>query len=186
MAQVNLKPAGLLGMDTEQRDGNYRFYAWINDRFHEKLVDEGDPATDDTKEMNYGFGFSFDQIITDVFGVFTRFGWQRPDIIPVDESSTIECLWSLGAQARGKYWNREDDVLAFAVGQVFPSKEYEDAGNPGSGEGHVEAYYNYKVNEHLSISPDIQLIWYPNGVNKSSEGDNDLIVVYGIRGQVDF
>ena len=81
---------------------------------------------------------------------------------------------------------REDDVLAFAIGQVFPSEEYKDAGNPGKGEGHIEAYYKLQVNKCLAISPDIQLIWNPNGVGKSSEGDNDTIFVYGMRAYLEF
>ncbi|MCK4463991.1 MAG: carbohydrate porin, partial [Candidatus Omnitrophica bacterium] len=188
-AQVNLKPAELFdNIDPDQWSGNYRFYSWINDRDHTKLVDEGDPATDDYKEMNYGFGISCDQMMTDVFGIFGRFGWQRPNIILVDDSATLECAWSAGAQMSGYYWNREDDVLAFAIGQAFPSEEWDDASstNYAAGEGHIEAYYKCQINECLAISPDIQLIWHPNGVRKSSEGDDDTIFVYGIRGQIDF
>jgi len=195
MAQVNLKPADLLGYDPERWGGNYRFYGWINDQHHEKLVDEGDPATDDTKEANYGFGISCDQMVTDVFGVFGRFGWQRPDILPagvtvadIAGNPTLEWTWSAGAQITGTYWNREDDVFCFAIGQVFPSDEWDDASSDtyGRGEGHIEAYYKCQVNECLAISPDCQVIWNPNGVGKASEGDDDTIFVYGVRGQVDF
>jgi len=194
-AQVNVKPAELLGADAEQWGGNYRFYAWINDRFHEKLIDENDPATDDTKEMSYGFGISCDQMVTDVFGIFGSFAWQRPDILPagataatVADNPTLEWSWSAGAQMAGLYWNREDDVLGFAVGQVFPSEEWDDASSDayGAGEGHIEAYYKCQLNECLAISPDIQIIWHPNGVRKESEGDDDTIFVYGVRAQVDF
>lgn len=86
----------------------------------------------------------------------------------------------------GKYWNRADDVLAFAVGQVFPSKEYKDAGNGGVAEGHFEAYYNLKLTKNLAISPDIQLIWNPRGVSESYQGYKNTIFVYGVRGQLDF
>ena len=187
-AQVNFKPAELLGIDAEEWSGNYRFYTWINDQHHTKLVDEGDPVTEDYKEMNYGFGISLDQMITGVFGIFGRFGWQRPYIIPADGSATLKWTWSTGAQMTGSYWNREDDVLAFAIGQVFPSNEWDDASsdNYGAGEGHIEAYYKCQLNECLAISPDIQFIWHPNGVRKSSEGDDDVIFVYGARGQIDF
>ncbi|MFH1594317.1 MAG: carbohydrate porin [Candidatus Omnitrophota bacterium] len=193
MAQVNLKLADLLGYDPEQFGGNYRFYTWINDRFHEKLVDEGGFATDDCKEMNYGFGISCDQMITDVFGIFGRYGWQRPDIMPVDAAAgtppdiaTIEYAWSSGIRISGKYWNRNDDILAFAIGQAFSGDEYDDAGGGGSAEGHIETYYSLKLNECLTVSPDFQVIWDPNGISKPSEGDDDTIFVYGMRGQIDF
>jgi len=186
MAQINARPAELLNMDSELWNGNYRFYGWINDQFHTELVDPGDTASAD--KVNYGFGASFDQMVTDIFGLFGRFGWQRPDMIPVDGSATIEWAWSAGAQMSGSYWNRKEDILAFAIGQAFPSDEYDDAStdNYGHGEGHIEAYYSVKLNDHLTISPDIQAIWNPNGVSKSSEGDKDTIFVYGMRGQVDF
>ena len=188
MGQINLKPTTLLNMNGEQWDGNYRFYAWINDQFHAKLVNEGQPESEDTKEMNYGFGLSCDQMIADVFGVFGRFGWQRPDIALVDGSATIETSWSVGAQMTGKYWMREYDAFGLAIGQVFVSEEWKDSSddNHGAGEGHIEAYYRCQLNKCLAISPDFQVIWNPDGVNKSSEGDNDTIFVYGVRGRVNF
>jgi len=189
MAQVNFKPVELFGnVDKNQWGGNYRFYTWINDQNHEKLVKEAETASDKTKELNWGFGLSCDQKVTDVFGIFGRFGWQRPDIAMVDGSATLEWTWSVGTQMTGTYWNRENDVLAFAIGQVFPSKKWKDASsdNYGAGEGHIETYYKCQLNDCLAISPDLQVIWNPNGVDKSSQGDNDTIFVYGVRAQVDF
>ena len=188
MAQLSIKTAELLGMDKEKWSGNCRFYTWVNDRNHLKLVNEGDEATTDTKELNYGFGLSADQMITDVFGVFTRFGWQRPNITLVSGDPTLEWSWSAGAQMTGKYWVREDDVLGFAIGQDFPSEEWKDSSsdNYGAAEGHIEAYYRAQLNQHLAVSPDIQIIWNPNGVSESYGGDNDTIFVYGARAQVDF
>lgn len=193
MAQANFKPAALFELDEGMWDGNYRFYWWINDRFHTKLVSQDETVFSDNKEINYGLGISCDQMLTDTFGVFGRYGWQRPDLIPAGTDSatppataTIEHAWSAGAQMTGKYWWRENDVLAFAIGQVFPSKKYKDSGGGGSAEGHIEAYYKCQLNKCIAISPDIQLIWNPNGINKSSEGDEDAIFVYGVRGQIDF
>lgn len=194
-AQLNFKPGMIFGIDEEKWDGNYRFYFWANDRRHEKLVDEGDPATDNTKKINYGLGISCDQMLTNVFGVFGRFGWQRPDILPagitaadVADNPTLEWTWSVGTQMTGQYWSRPDDVIGFAIGQIFPSNEWNDASSDtyGRGEGHIESYYKCQLNECLSISPDFQIIWNPYGVGKSSEGDNDTIFVYGMRGQLDF
>ena len=89
-------------------------------------------------------------------------------------------------QVNGKIWYREDDVLAFAVGQAMPSSQYKDAGNGGAPEGHFEAYYKIKVTKNLALSPDIQYIWNPRGVNQSYQGYEHSIFVYGMRGQLDF
>ncbi len=187
IGQVNLRPATLFGADPEQYEGNYRFYGWVNDRFHTKLTELGQAESSDNKEINYGFGLTWDQMVTDVFGFFTRCGWQRPDLIPADGGPTVEWMWSAGAQMTGKYWNREEDVIAVAVGQLFPSEEYKRAADAGFAEGHFEAYYRCQLNPYLGISPDFQVIWNPNGIGKSSpQGDHQTIFVYGARAHLDF
>ena len=72
------------------------------------------------------------------------------------------------------------------MGQVFPGNKYHQAGHPAAGEGHVELYYNFALNEYIHISPDLQLVWNPNGVSKKSDGDNDAIFISGIRARMDF
>ena len=86
----------------------------------------------------------------------------------------------------GTYWNRDEDIVAIAVGQNIPGKDYGDAGNPHDNETQLETYYAFKVNDHLTLSPDLQVIWSPNGVGSENEGDNDTIFVYGARAQVGF
>lgn len=51
-------------------------------------------------------------------------------------------------------------------------------------EEHLEAYYSFKVNDHLTLSPDFQVIWDPYG-GDATNGDK-AIVVGGLRTQVDF
>jgi len=179
--QLNLKPASFFDWDPDEWQGNYRFYMWLNARKHAKLVDEGEPPSIDTKLANYGFGISFDQMATDVFGLFCRLGAQRPDLIPTRGGATIVLAWLGGIQMTGKYWQREEDVVSFGIGQVVPSKEYIDAGNPGKPEGHIETYYRCQINKSLQIGPDFQLIWNPDGV-----GGEDLIFTYGFKTRVVF
>lgn len=183
VGEIAIKPDVLLKLDHEQWGGDYRFYGWVNTRNHAKLVDEGDaPST--AKEANFGFGISFNQALTDIYGMFCRFGWQRPDLIPAPggpTDATFEWSWSAGAQMIGKYWGRDKDVVAFAVGQIVPSREYKDAGNPASAEGHIETYYRCQLNEHLGITPAVQLIWNPDGVS-----DGNVIFVYGGRAYINF
>ncbi|HNX91033.1 MAG TPA: carbohydrate porin [Candidatus Omnitrophota bacterium] len=185
--QINFKPHELMGWDGDQWEGNYRVYWWMNDMKHIKYVGAGEEAATETSESNYGFGLTCDQKITEVYGVFGRFGWQRPDVAPVTGSPLLYLHWSVGAQMTGTYWKRDDDVLALAVGQAVPSKQYETSGPYGGyAETHLETYYNIKINKHLYIAPDFQWIWRPYGVGRSDQGDGDTIFVYGVRGQIVF
>ena len=180
IAQGNIKPSALIGADPVKWGGNYRFYGWVNDRDHLKYVEAGQMQGNESY-INYGLGLSFDQIVANAFDLFGRFGWERPDIIPVSGSATVEWAWSGGIQVSGKYWARAEDHIAVAVGQDFVSKEYKDAGNPGSNEGHIEAYYSWRLNRCLTISPDLQLIWNPNGVSKAWQGNSEPVFVYSTR-----
>ncbi|MGD2279059.1 MAG: carbohydrate porin [Candidatus Omnitrophota bacterium] len=174
--QVNFMPAKAFGYDEEMWGGNYRVYFWYNGTDHVRLKDE-----EKRKDRNYGFGLSWDQMITDVYGLFGRFGWQEPRV------SALEFHWSLGGQMTGKFWGRPEDIVAVGVGQAIPGKPYGDAGNPNNSETHLETYYAFKVNEYLTISPDFQWIWRPDGVGKKNVTESgDTIFVYGARGQVGF
>ncbi|MFH1846229.1 MAG: carbohydrate porin [Candidatus Omnitrophota bacterium] len=174
-AQFNFMPAEFFDYDGDKWGGNYRAYLWYNGGDHAELVN-----TEKTKARNYGFGLSFDQKITEIYGVFARVGWQDPEV------SNIEYNWSTGAQMTGEYWNREEDVFAIAIGQAISGKKYGDAGNPNNSETHIETYYAFKINDNLTLSPDFQIIWNPNGVSSDKDGDDDTIFVYGVRGQVGF
>lgn len=85
----------------------------------------------------------------------------------------------------GKYWNREEDILAVAVGQAIPGKEYRCMNEFNESETHLEAYYSFKVNDHLTLTPDMQIIWEPNGGGTALGEDSGAIFVYGIRGHID-
>ena len=164
IAQINLKP-NLLG-----RKGHYRIYGWYDDSNHTKWADPGT-----TTQPNFGFGTSCDQRLCDYLTWFGRFGWEDPDV------SIIEWAWSTGFQVDGMPWGRDSDHLGIAVGMDVPGGDYDNViGNRGDPEGHLEIYYNIYLNDHLSISPDYQLIWNPNG------SGNDPINIFGVRGQIDF
>ena len=174
-AQVNFMPAKAFKYDEEMWEGNYRTYLWYNGAPHMRIN-----STTSTKRYNIGMGVSCDQKITDTYGIFGRFGWQDPDV------NDLEWHWSFGGQMTGSCWGRHDDVLGAAVGQAVPGTKFNDLAPAHTSETHVELYYSYRVNRHLTLSPDLQWIWDPNGVGKSSLGDNETIFVYGFRGQVDF
>ncbi len=186
--QITFMPEKAFGWE-EKWSGNYRVYWWFNGLDHAKLVDQGEPSSDQVKERNMGVGLSFDQKMGDIFGIFSRFGFQRGDIAMAGTNpNTAACaaFWTAGIQATGESWKRPDDVIACSLGQIFPDKKYKDAGNGGAAEGHAEVYYRFQLNSNIAISPDFQFIWNPNGISHSYQGDNDLIFVYGVRGQLDF
>lgn len=175
--QLNLKPKLF------NRSGNYRFLGWTNDRQHTKWDD-----STVTKGEGYGFGISFDQELTDNLGAFLRYGWQDPEqrLNGLDDDFSLEHSWSTGLQLKGSIWGKDDDVFAIAYGQAIPSDDYKNAGTNlnAHSEDHLEAYYSFKVNDHLTLSPDVQVIWDPYG-GDATNGD-DTITVFGLRGQVDF
>jgi hypothetical protein len=173
--QLNFKP------NLFNRPGNYRVYGWINDKDHIKWSNSSK-----NKESNYGFGLSFDQELNNLVGVFARYGWQNPKVYASGADFSLEQSWSVGVQFKGSFWDRENDVFGLAFGQVIPSDDYKAAGTnlKADPENHLEAYYNFQVNDHLSISPDIQIIW--NSYGGDAAGGDKTIVVGGIRSQVDF
>jgi carbohydrate-selective porin OprB len=172
--QLNLKPKLFA------RGGNYRVLVWRNNTAHTKWADA---ARD--KENSYGWGFSFDQELTDVLGIFLRYGWQDQDVFTNGSSFSLKRFWSFGPQFSGALWGRSDDYLGLGFGQITPSEKYKAASAVlAKTESHLECYYSYKFNEHLTISPDLHLIWKPYGKD-ASNGDG-TIAVMGLRGQMDF
>ncbi len=179
--------------------GNYRFLGWQNRAHHTKWLD-----IERQKEHTYGFALSFDQKAHEIVTLFARYGWQDPEVFNPDIMASgdfnysLEHSWSAGLQIEGKPWHREKDIIAFAVGQAIPSDDYKKSGESidpdtgevitsawrGENEGHLEAYYRIHINDHLSISPDIQYIWNPFG--KDIVDDTNGIFVGGMRAQVDF
>lgn len=174
-SQINFKPKFF------NQEGNYRILGWLNDRNHTKWLD-----TTKDKEKGYGFGISFDQELTDEIGAFLRYGWQSPKVYLTGTSFSLEQAWSTGLQIKGSLWNRENDILGLAVGEAIPSDDYKKADSTRNArkEGHFEAYYNIHINEHLHLSPDLQVIWNPYGDDVANK--KDTITVFGLRGQVDF
>lgn len=196
LAHISFKP------EIYGHGGNYRFEAWINTNPHTKWND----VTKDN-EYAYGYSLSFDQEVTDKIGVFTKFGWQDPKVYnpaktanvaengilntsPDSNNFSLEYMWSAGAQAKGGFWGRANDVYGIAVGQVVPSGDMKDAllGSSGdsrkaNNESHFETYYNFYANKYLGITPSVQLIWDPYG---SDAGSEEMISVYTVRAHVDF
>ena len=163
------------------RPGNYRVFGWGSGRDHTKWNDSSK-----VQENSYGFGISVDQELTDIISMFARYAWQNPGVYLNGESYSLEHSYSIGMQIAGEPWGRNDDIFGIAFGQIIPSDDYKKAGSnlKADPEKHIEFYYSYKVNDHLTISPDLQIVMNPYGGDATS-GDK-TIFVGGIRTQVDF
>ncbi|GAH06397.1 unnamed protein product, partial [marine sediment metagenome] len=173
--QINIKPKL-----AEDLAGNYRIYGWFNDTNHTKWSDSGK-----IHEENYGFGTSIDQQLTDIFTIFGRYSWQEPEVYAAGADFSLEHSWSTGCQLLGKPWGREDDYIGLAFGMDMPSDDYKKAtSRKCNDESHFETYYSCRINDNLTLSPDIQIIWDAYG--KDVAGRDDTITVIGCRGQVDF
>lgn len=169
IAQANVRPKFF------DKEGNYRFILWRNDKHHTKLLDPSENG-----QANYGYAMSFDQALIDPVTAFARFGWQEPTV------SVVEYSWSSGVQIAGSSWKRPDDTVGIAVGQAIPGWAYKQAnsGFEALWQTNCEVYYNWKVNNYLALSPDAQIIWNPNGGDPNDA--RDPVTVYGVRAQVDF
>lgn len=171
-------PFLIVGIDLKPKfgelQGNYRIYGWTNRTAHTELKD-----TSKTNESGSGFGISLDQQLTDSLTLFGRLGFQDKKIYEFD------IAWSGGMALAGSLWGRDNDVLGIAYGEARLSDDNEAilkaAGTNTSNESHIEAYYSYVVNEHVVISPDIQLI-----TDASGDDDFKTVTVGAVRGQITF
>ncbi|NPA95316.1 MAG: hypothetical protein GXO58_07815 [Thermodesulfobacteria bacterium] len=189
IGQINIMP-GFLG-----KNGNYRFYGWVDKRRHVKVSElskfsinshnEGLKYADDELA---GWGLSFDQEIVAGVTAFARYSqtvtddravWNKDDnaweIIPVDQS------WSVGFQLDGGLWNRGGDAFGFGFAQTLLSDDYEKANTHTANEKYVEAYYRFMVVNRFALTGDFQ--WIQNAGGNSKIDD---IYIWGIRSQIDF
>jgi len=153
-------------------EGNYRVYAWTHRSDH---AEWNTPWKDN--EKNWGLGISLDQRFHQRFTGFLRAGIQDKSV------SRVDLAVSFGGEFRGLFPQRGPDVLAFALGFAHLSKDYEDslALLDLDHEQMLEVYYSFHMNDHLIISPDIQMIRNPVG-----QAVSNTVTILGVRAQVLF
>ena len=169
IAELGIKPR------INDKQGNYRIYAWHNSG---DKMDFDDPT--EMRDEGYGLGMSLDQEITNALTAFARIGWQDDDVY------AVEYAWSLGLQVSGCLWGRDDDVFGIAYARSETGEDYRNslraAGlRTAAAEETFEAYYNYRVNGNVSISPDTQLAKDMAGMENT-----DSVWILGVRAQLDF
>jgi high affinity Mn2+ porin len=164
--QLDLKP-GIGGMD-----GNYRIYGLYDARKYTEI------ASGDTK-ANVAYGVSLDQALPAGLGLFARYSAQDDKLA----ENIVKASWSAGAVLSGAAWGRGDDVLGVGYGVVMVNKDAPDIAalaDPGD-EGHLEVYYKVGLSEHLTLTPDVQVV-----TNNGGDARADTITVAGARAQLNF
>jgi len=164
-------------------EGNYRLYGWFR-RHHrdEGFVSWADQMMGVSDSRNgWCLGFSLDQTVTPQITLFALLGYQDKEVYE------FAWAWSLGAEVRGGYWGREADALGIAYGMAMISDDYKAfqrlSGEPWfrKDESHLELYYRFQLNDHISISPDIQVLW-----NAQGDARFDPVTIIGVRGTLEF
>lgn len=152
-------------------EGHYRIYGTLDGSLPVLDGGSGRPAGDKLVQKNaQGLGLSLDQQITPKLTLFARYGQRDKDVY------ATRMAWSAGGQYAGLFERRKDDVLGFAYGQVLAAGAVAD-----SQEKLAEAYYKFKVNSQIEISPVLQYLINPAGL-----GSADNVVALALRTQVSF
>jgi len=157
--------------------GAYRVGIW-NDPQPKANSDRANADSDDV-----GIYLSFDQVLvkenadeedTQGLGAFFRYGYAP------SKRNDLTNFWSIGLQYQGLLDGRDDDVVGVGFAQGFYA-DSADATYNNDYESVVEVYYNALVTPWLSISPNIQYVTNPGGVDGVSDA-----VVAGVRAQITF
>jgi high affinity Mn2+ porin len=163
--------------------GNYRLYGW----FRQHHLDEDVVSWDDRgrgvfdSRNGWGLGLSLDQAVTPQITLFARAGYQDEKVY------AFAWAWSLGAEVKGYYWGRKTDALGIAYGMGMISDDYKAfqrlSGEPWfrKNESHLELYYRFQLNDHIAISPDLQVLWNAQGDARFAP-----VTVIGVRGTLEF
>ncbi len=148
---------GELGLSVELfgRKGNYRAFVWYDDAKRDRI--DGSK----TDSPGAGWGLSLDQGIIEGLTAFFRLGMAD------EEYYEIEAWVSSGVEIGGALWGREDDAVGLAYGAALLGDDAKDvleaADKDPQDEHHLELYYRFKMNEHMELSPSVQVITNPGG-----------------------
>jgi porin len=136
----------------------------------------------DRESGSWAFYYNFDQYVyvepedpTQGIGIFGRFGISDGDANP------IEAFYSVGVGGKGIIPERDGDT--FGLGYFYTKWSdipLTNALGISNSQG-VELFYNIEVTPWLHVTPDLQVLVNPGGVD-----DRDVAVVYGLRLQMTF
>ncbi len=134
------------------------------------------------ESSSWAFFYNFDQYLfqesedpTQGIGLFGRFGISDGDANP------IHSFYSIGVGGKGIIPERDND--RFGLGYFYTKWSHISLTNAlgiSNSQG-VELFYNIEVTPWLHITPDLQVLVNPGGVD-----DRDVAIVYGLRAQMSF
>ena len=182
--------------------GSAKIMAFLNRSHAGKYalaIDHFGPAGPDVTQTRsfrdkYGLSVTADQEIFDDLGLFARGSWNDGH----SESwafTEIDRSLSLGMSLKGTRWNRPDDVVGLAgVINLLAAEHRRYLGLGGYGfiigdgqlphyapEQIIEAYYLWKLDDHVFVTPDVQLIDHP-----AYNADRGPVFVGGLRVHIEF
>jgi high affinity Mn2+ porin len=172
IGQVEFSPKQING---EPR-GTYRLYAWTNGQTTD--------LSGEVAQRHSGYGISVDQKIGREWNLFGRWGHRTSGDGAFDKSLTF------GFEHGGRAWGRGSDAAGLAAGFVRTSSEWKQAttfdptlvGFAADGNEQIlEAYYRWRVSDHLELTPDLQWIRRAGG-----NGDAPAFMAVGLRAAVGF
>lgn len=170
IAQFEVSPRQING----ELRGNYRVYAWTNGRTTDL---EG------SQQRHTGIGASVDQKLGRDWNLFGRLGRRT-----AGDGSFNQAL-TAGFEYSGRPWGRAHDVVGVAYGLLDTSSDWRRLTADGSLEGYaasgrernLELYYRYRLNDHVQLSPDLQVVQRAAG-----DGGAPSFTVFGLRGMLGF
>jgi len=152
-------------------EGRASLAAW----YHTGAFETFDGGTD---FGTHGFTLTAEQRLTKVgdeggLFAFFQYGWAD------EEVSEIKQHFGFGIVAQGAYVCRPEDSAGIYV-SLADLAEHDAAGFPKD-EIAIDAYYNYVINEHISVQPELQYIINPSGSASVSDA-----LVAGVRASFAF
>ena len=97
------------------------------------------------------------------------------------EENVVDSTWAFGIEMNGLLWDRQGDALGLAYGEARVNKRVTSPPPPHTtSEKHFEAYYRYRVNDYIAVSPNLQV------VTDQPRTDPSTVTIFGLRGQFDF
>lgn len=154
--------------------GTYRLYGWRNGLDHASFKDESS-----VQETGHGVGLSCDQAIGSRVALFGRWAHRNGSVYQTNGN------WSAGLQFAGHIVHAIPATCGLAYGVAWIGPDWVQVskmdGIEAGPERHVEAYTRFELNDHVSLTPDVQWV-------KDRDGDvsRESIWVMGLRARLSF
>lgn len=133
------------------------------------------PSVKEAPANSTGISLYLAQDISDKTSLFFRFNHASGNYAALDYS------YALGVLSNNPFNRRQDDQ--FAIAYAYNKVNHADAERPlfHKQEHTIETYYDYRINPHLAVRPDIQLY-----INPAFDKKSDLDSVFSLSLYISF